>query len=86
MPQPHEPKIVAAGSDAQSEAGELGIPDAVFVGPERQFAAGKIAVKKGPATSFARNGDHMAIGYTRTGVKSRAISVIYGAQIAITSY
>ena len=86
MPEPHEPEVIAAGPHAQSETRKLGVPDAVFTGIKRQFAADKIAVQKGPATSFARNGDHMAIGHTRTGSKSRGIPVIYGAQIAITSY
>jgi hypothetical protein len=48
-----------------------------------QFAAGKIAVEKGPSSGLLPSGDHKAIFYSRTAGKKLNYLRFSGDQIAI---
>lgn len=58
MAQANEPVVSAGRPDAQSEACQFGIPNAVFGLAQRQLAPRKVAIKQCPAPGLSPRGDN----------------------------
>src|SRR5690606_14405575 len=85
MSQPHEPVAIAARPDAQAEARQLGIPDAIITLAQLVLAPREISIEQCPAPGLSPPGDHMAIVVSRTARESPGIATIFGDRMAIAS-
>jgi hypothetical protein len=85
MPKPDELVIAPGRVNSQPEAGQLGIPDAVFRRLNGVLPPGEITIEQCPATGLSPVWDHKAIMHTRTEVKSRGNVRICWDHIAIRS-
>jgi hypothetical protein len=82
MPEPYEPVGIATWPNPQTEARQLGVPNAIFALSHRQLAPSQVAVKQCPVPGLVPLGDQMTSSLALSSKPSRFPSLAETIQLS----